>query len=390
VPRNPPPLKIFDGHNDVLLALYMPEYDPAWKARSFFELSDGGHLDLPRAQKGGFVGGFFAVWMSPDPTSRRPELNKPEAREVDRMSHDLPPAIDHSYALRLAMAMTGTLFRLEEESQGRVKVVRNVDEMQACIDTGTMAAILHFEGAEPIDPQLNALEVFYRAGLRSLGLAWSRPNAFCEGVPFGFPHSPDTGPGLTLQGKELVKRCNELGIMIDLSHLNEQGFWDVARISKAPLVATHSNAYALTPSPRNLTNRQLDAIKDSDGMVGVNFSVAFTRKDGRRNPDTPLEQLARHFDYLIKRVGPEHVGFGSDFDGTTIPNEMGDVTGLTKLVDVLRAHGFGERDLRKIGYENWLRVLRSTWKDSTRGAAAARHRAAARTASSGSRTRSGR
>ncbi len=355
MPRKNTPLKVFDGHNDVLLALYMPDGKP----RSFFESSELGHLDLPRARKGGFVGGFFAVWIAPDPTSRRPDLNKPSAD--DEMPRVLPPAIDHSYALRMAMAMTGTLYRLEEESAARLKVVRTADELRACIDTGVMAAILHFEGAEMIDPQLNALEVFYRAGLRSLGLAWSRPNAFCEGVPFAFPHSPDTGPGLTAAGKALVRRCNELGIMIDLSHLNEKGFWDVARLSKAPLVATHSNAHALCATPRNLTNRQLDAIRDADGMVGVNFSVAFTRKDGKRDADMPLEQLARHFDYLVKRVGVERVGFGSDFDGTTIPKEMGDVTGLVRLVDALRKIGFGERDLRKMGYENWLRVLKATW-----------------------------
>lgn len=355
-----PLLKIFDGHNDVLLALYMPEFDHGGKARSFFTASDTGHLDLPRALKAGFAGGFFAVWVTPDPTSRKPELQKPVADGGSPAT--LPPEIDYSFAVRMAMAEAGTLFRLEEESRGRLKVVRNVAELRTCLDTGVMAAILHFEGAEMIDPQLNSLEVFYRAGLRSLGPAWSRRNAFSEGVPFAFPSSPDTGPGLTPRGRDLIRRCNELGIMIDLSHLNEKGFWDVAKISKAPLVATHSNAHALTPSPRNLTNRQLDAIKDSDGIVGVNFAVAFTRKDGKRDPNTPLELLARHFDYLAKRVGPEHLAFGSDFDGTTIPKEMGDVTGLPKLVQILRERGFSERDLRKMGYENWLRVLKSTWK----------------------------
>ncbi len=362
MPRTRRPLKVFDGHNDVLLALYMPDHDGAGgKPRSFFEASDRGHLDLPRARKGGFVGGFFAVWVSPDPTSRKPDLRRPAGDED--MPRALPPAIDHSYALRMAMAMTGTLFRLEEESGGRLKVVRTADELRACIDTGVLAAILHFEGAEMIDPQLNALEVFHRAGLRSLGLAWSRPNAFCEGVPFAFPRSPDTGPGLTAAGKDLVRRCNELGIMIDLSHLNEKGFWDVAKLSDAPLVATHSNAHALTASPRNLTDAQLDAVMASGGIVGVNFSVAFTRKDGKRNPRTPLELLARHFDHLCERMGPEHVAFGSDFDGTTIPAEMKDVTGLVKLVQILRDRGYSERDLRRMGHENWLRVLRATWKD---------------------------
>jgi len=388
VPRNAARLKVFDGHNDVLLALYQPDYDPAWGGpRSFFERSDRGHLDLPRAKDAGFAGGFFAVWVTPDPTARKPELTQPKS------THDVPaqvPPIDHSYAVRLALAMTGTLFRLEAESAGKLKVVQNVPELRTCLESRVMAAILHFEGAEMIDPQLNSLEVFYRAGLRSLGPAWSRPNAFCEGVPYRFPSSPDTVPGLTPAGKDLIKRCNELGIMIDLSHLNEKGFWDIAKISSAPLVATHSNAHALTPSPRNLLDSQLDAIKASNGIVGINFAVAFTRKDGKRNPKTPLQLLARHFDYVCERIGPEHVAFGSDFDGTTISTEMRDVTGLTKLVQILRDRGYRERDLRKMGYENWLRVLSATWKDSGPAAAEGPHRAGERPAPSASRRRSAR
>src|SRR5207248_7858657 len=141
------------------------------------------------------------------------------------------------------------------------------------MEGGTFAAILHFEGAEAIDADLNALEVFYQAGLRSIGIVWSRPNDFAQGVPFREGTSPDTGPGLTDAGRELVRACNRLGIMLDLSHLNEQGFWDVARLSEAPLVATHSNVHAITPSTRNLTDDQLKAIKDSEGIVGLNFGV---------------------------------------------------------------------------------------------------------------------
>ena len=112
---------------------------------------------------------------------------------------------------------------------------------------GNLAAVLHIEGAEAIDPELEALEVFYAAGLRSLGPVWSRPNVFGHGVPFRFPSSPDTGPGLTDAGKELVRACNRLRIMLDLTHLNEAGFWDVAALTDAPLVATHSNVHALCP-----------------------------------------------------------------------------------------------------------------------------------------------
>jgi membrane dipeptidase len=354
-------LPIFDGHNDVLLDVYgWPRPEP----RGFFARGDKGHLDLPRAREGGFAGGFFAVWVPPDPASQRPDLHPGEQGE-EGPDVVLPPPIPQPFALRMAMSLTATLFRLEAASNGELAVVTDVGGLRRCLDRGTLAAILHFEGAEPIDTELNSLEVFYRAGLRSLGLVWSRANAFAEGVPFRFPSSPDTGPGLTPAGKELVKACNQMGIMVDLSHLNERGFWDVASITSAPLVATHSNAHALTPGTRNLLDSQLDAIRDSGGVVGVNFAVQFTREDGKKEPDTPIEALARHFSYLCDRMGPEHVAFGSDFDGATVPKELGDVTGLPRLVESLRAAGFDDPTLRKLAYENWVRVLEHTWKPAT-------------------------
>jgi membrane dipeptidase len=351
-------LPIFDGHNDVLLAVYgIGRRD---EGRSFFERGTSGHLDLPRAREGGFAGGFFAVYVTPDPAARRPAL-RPDPAAAEPWSV-LPPPVEQPFALRMAMSLSATLFRLEEESAGELRVVRDVAQLRDCLETGTLAAILHFEGAEAIDPQLNTLDVLYRAGLRSLGLVWSRPNAFAEGVPFRFQTTPDTGPGLTAAGRDLVQACNRLGILIDLSHLNERGFWDVAGLSTAPLVATHSNAHAIAPTTRNLLDAQLDAIKASGGIVGVNFAVAFTREDGENEADTPLEALARHFSYLAERMGVEHVAFGSDFDGATVPADLGDAAGLPKLVDVLRRAGFSEADLRKIGTENWLRVLERTWK----------------------------
>jgi membrane dipeptidase len=180
-------------------------------------------------------------------------------------------------------------------------------------------------------------------------------------VPFRFPHSPDTGPGLTPAGRDLVRACNRLRIMLDLSHLNEQGFWDVARLSDAPLVATHSNAHALCPTTRNLTDRQLDAINESGGMVGINFAVGFLREDGGNDADTPLETVVRHVDYLVHRVGLDGVGFGSDFNGATIPRAIGDAAGLPRLLAALRDAGYDEAALRKLTHENWLRVLRRTW-----------------------------
>lgn len=350
-------IPVFDGHNDVLLKFSREQnYD-------FFSRNENAHIDLPRAREGGFAGGFFAVFIPEQRDPNKPEPDPAPLIKRELLDIPLPPALDKDYALQTAMQVTANLFRVERQSGGAFKVVRSADELETCIKSGTIAAILHFEGAEAIDRDLDSLEVFYQAGLRSLGPVWSRPNIFAEGVPFRFPSSPDTGPGLTDAGKALVKACNEFGIMIDLSHMNEKGFWDIAEISDAPLVATHSNVHALCASTRNLTDKQLDAINETDGMVGLNFAACFLREDGANNADTPLEVMVRHIDYLVEHLGIDHVGFGSDYDGATIPNEIKDVAGLPKLMSALRSAGFDDESLRKIAHENWLRVLRKTWKN---------------------------
>jgi len=180
-------------------------------------------------------------------------------------------------------------------------------------------------------------------------------------VPFRYPSTPDTGPGLTAAGHDLVHACNELGILVDVSHLNEAGFWDVARITQAPLVATHSNAHALCPASRNLTDRQLDAIGDSGGVVGVNFGTWFLLADGADPEQVGLADIVRQVDYIAGRIGVDHVAFGSDFDGAVVPTELGGLAGLPKLVAALRDAGFDDDAVAKITHENWLRVLRATW-----------------------------
>ncbi len=223
-----------------------------------------------------------------------------------------------------------------------------------------LAAVAHVEGAEAIDPGLEALDLWHAAGLRSLGPVWSRPNAFAHGVPFAFPSSPDTGPGLTSAGRALVRRCAELGIAVDVSHLNEAGFWDIARIDEAPLIASHSGAHALCASSRNLTDAQLDAIGASGGLVGIVFAVEFIREDGRLETDTPLAAIVAHARHVADRIGAEHVALGSDFDGATMPDELGDVAGLPRLLDALQAE-FTAAEVEAIAWDNWRRVLEAAW-----------------------------
>ena len=351
-------IKIFDGHNDTLLNLHLRGRG---EGRSFFERSDIGHVDLPRARQGGFGGGFFACYV---PNPEEAGWTEEAALTITESGYEVTdaPALDPAYARRAADELVSLLFRLEAESGGSLEVARTADDVERCLESGVLAAILHFEGAENLGPDPGALGNLYEAGLRSLGLVWSRPNDYASGVPFRFPALPDTGPGLSNAGRELVRECNRLGVLIDLSHLNERGFWDVAGSSEAPLVATHSNAHALCPATRNLTDRQLAAIRDSDGMVGVNFAVAFLREDGSDDEDTPLDALAGHVDYLVERVGIERVGFGSDFDGAKVPRDLGDASGLQKLLAVLRERGYDDAVLEKLAYRNWLRVLRATWR----------------------------
>lgn len=343
---------IFDGHNDVLSKLYRAG---GMSQVTTFQTGRDGAIDLPKAQAGGFGGGFFAVYV-PSPINVEFKFE-----EMTKETYDLPlpEPIDWEDALPVAMSQAAILFEMER--QGYLKVCRTAADIRTCLQNGQMAAIFHIEGAEAIDPELHTLDVLYAAGLRSLGPVWSRPTIFGEGVPFRFPSGPDIGGGLTDHGLRLIRRCNELGIMIDLSHLNAAGFWDVARHSDAPLVATHSNALALCEHARNLTDDQLRAIAESDGMVGLNFAVAFLREDGRMLADVPLVQMLRHLDHLISILGEDRVGLGSDYDGAVVPEDVTDVSGLPRLRQAMIEHGYGEALVKKLCHENWLRVLEKTW-----------------------------
>jgi len=346
-------LGIFDGHNDSVQRLR--EYRP--DGIDFLARSTDGHLDLPRAIDGGLVGGLFAMFVPPE----HPPVND---LMITKGSYEvrLAEPLDTAYARRKTRELLTALKRLEARADGRIRIATSLNEIDSFTRAGSFAVVLHMEGADGIDADLSELEKLYRSGLRSLGLVWSRPNIFGHGVPFAWPRSPDTGPGLTPAGKDLVRACNRLGIMIDVSHLNEKGFWDVTRLSAAPVVATHACAHAICSSSRNLTDKQLDAIRESDGVVGVNFSVNDVRPDAQDDADTPLHMLTRHFHYLVDRIGIDRVAIGSDFDGATIPAAIKDASGLPSLIAALRASGFDEDSIRKIAFDNWMRVFRLTWR----------------------------
>jgi membrane dipeptidase len=342
-------LAVFDGHNDTLIHEQIALF-----ARGGM----GGHVDLPRMRAGGMRGGIFAIFTG-SPDGRGPLADRGDG--VVEYLH--PQPIDQPTAAGFALRAAGRLLALERD--GHIRVGRTTADLDAALDDPNTppVAVLHLEGAEAIDPGLEALDSWYAAGLRSLGPVWSRVNAFASGVPFVFPSSPDTGPGLTRAGVRLVERCAELGIVVDLSHLNEAGFWDVAGLAAGPLVVSHTGAHALAPCSRNLTDSQLDAVALSGGLVGIVFASLFLRADFADATDTALELIVDHARYVAGRIGVDHVAFGSDFDGATIPAALGDVAGLPRLLAAMRADGgFTDDELERICWRNWRRVLGAWWR----------------------------
>ena len=338
---------IFDGHHD---ALTRADHANLASGR------DGGHLDLPRAQAGGLRGSMWAIFCS-GPGGVDLDF---EAQPGGGYDIPLDPEVPHDFASAEATAAAGRLLALERA--GHVRVVRSIEDLDAAADgSGPHAAVMHLEGAEPLDVSLEALDAWHAMGLRSVGPVWSRPNRFGHGVPFRFPHLPDTGEGLTDAGRALVRKLNAYNMVVDLSHLNTRGFWDVASITDAPLIATHCGAHAVAPASRNLTDDQLDEIGRTNGLVGIPYIVDFLRVDGRLDADTPLTQVVAHVRHVADRIGVAHVALGSDFDGGVIPQELGDVAGLPKLLDALRAGGFTEAEVADIAWSNWRRVLAATW-----------------------------
>ena len=339
-------IPFFDGHNDTLLRLL--EAPGADKERPFIEGSKDGHIDLPRARAGGMKGGFFAMFPPPLKTG----LANVSSGGLDP---NLPPQLVIADALASTNGMASVLFRLERA--GALAVCRKPGELRAAMAQDTLAAIFHIEGAEAIDTEFRSLDVLYAAGLRSIGITWSRANAFGTGVPFRFNADPDIGPGLTDAGKELVRVCNAMGVILDLSHLNAAGFRDVAAISTHPLVATHSNVHAICPHARNLVDWQLAAIRESGGVVGLNYATGFLRPDGKFVADVGIDVLVRHVDALVEALGEDGVALGSDFDGAMMPAAIGDVTGVQKLLQALLDKGYGEELVAKIAMGNWLRMV---------------------------------
>jgi membrane dipeptidase len=260
----------------------------------------------------------------------------------------VPVAQQRHGAATHALARLDQLHLLAERLPEQFVIARTAADIEAAKANGRIAGILGLEGAEALDASLGLLRQYYRLGVRNLGLAWNHRNAACDGVG-----ERRTGGGLTEFGVQVVEECNRLGILLDLSHLAPAGVRDVLAVSRHPVIASHSNARALRDHPRNLTDEQLTAIAEQGGVVGVTFVDAFLAQPGQAT----LDDVIAHIEYMLQRIGPDHVAIGSDFDGCDPPAELADVTRYPAVTAALQARGHAEATIRKVLGENYLRIF---------------------------------
>ncbi|MEO0939184.1 MAG: membrane dipeptidase [Pseudomonadota bacterium] len=335
-------MPVFEGHNDALSRLWNKGGDPV----ELFA-QDIGHVNVPACAAGGMRGGFFAVY-SPAVRNGFFEL-APATKALP-----LPEPLEPGWATQSALAQVGIAHALQRA--GQIEIVTSKQQLEASWDAEPITCILHLEGAECIDPELLTLDALYGAGLRSLGPVWSRPNIWGHGVPFAYDTDPGTGPGLSDDGHRLARRCAELGILLDVSHLTRKGFDDIAALG-LPVIATHSNAWEICPSARNLTDDQLDIIAQSGGVAGVNFEPSFTSEAGWRTGQSTIDGQVDQFAYMLDRMGEDHVVLGSDFDGARTPQGIASAADLPRLIRAMEDRQFGAAVIDKITHGTWLRLL---------------------------------
>ncbi|GBF32703.1 microsomal dipeptidase [Desulfocucumis palustris] len=305
---------IVDAHCDTLTAM---EY----QNRRLGEESGRGHLDLPRMKRAGVNVQFFAACVGPE--------------------------YRHWATIR-ALDIIDLFYRELEANTESIEEIRTYADINRIVDNGKVAALLSIEGGDALSGELSVLRMFYRLGVRAITLTWNGRNQLADGVG-----ERRSGGGLTRRGLEVVKEMNRLGMLVDVSHLADQGFWDVLKNTDKPLIASHSNCRALCGHPRNLSDRQIRELAEAGGVIGLNFYPKFIC------PDKPsLDRLLDHAVHMASVGGVGCLGLGSDFDGIEqVTPGLEDVTKIPSLAEGLGKRGFNDGEVAMILGGNWLRVL---------------------------------
>jgi membrane dipeptidase len=267
-------------------------------------------------------------------------------------------------ALRKALDQISALISEEREQPDKISICTSIAGVDAANSSGRTGILLSFEGAEPLGSDAGLLQVFYRLGVRAIGLAWSRRNYAADGCWFG-PRREGTRGGLTAFGVDVLEEAERLGMVVDISHLNDEGVADVASFARRPFIASHSNCRALVPSMRNLTDEQIRLVADRGGVIGMNCCSAFV--SGESRSDIGPRELSEHIDHIVRVAGDDFVGLGLDCcdrlagyhvspPSVEAYDAIADHSRLPELVAVLLEKGYKEDGIVKILGGNFRRV----------------------------------
>lgn len=351
-------LMVIDGHNDVLITSVLP-------GRDIGQRMDVGHTDIPRLLDGGVDVQVFAVWSD----------DKKWQQGAFQHANDQIDALE----------------KVITQNADKIALAKSSADIERIKNEGKIAALIGVEGGNMIESSLSNLEALYQRGARYLTLTWNYNLPWATAAAIEDSKPAHEQRGLSKKGKEIIRKMNELGMMVDLSHGSKKLFYDVLAISKKPILVSHSNAAALTPHFRNLDDRQLEALKKNGGVIGVNFYAGFLdsayearvkqlyaehvgvadekmsiskqyralTKEQQYLATAPLSSLVDHIDYLVQRVGVDHVAIGSDYDGIEAPpQDLEDVSKLPNLTKALLAKGYSDQEIAKIMGLNFLRILK--------------------------------
>ncbi len=359
---------VIDGHNDAIQRIVSGE--------DLAKLTTNGHIDIPRMRSGGIDAAFFAVWVPPYNKSQ--SYSKQAVKQIEKFK------------------------QFVEKNTDQIGILMKFDDFEKFRSQKKLIGILSMEGAHPLEDNTKNLDFFYELGVRSIMPTWNNSTSWATSAT-DENQKKIKRKGLSELGKKFIKRMNELGILIDLSHSGEQTFWDIIQTSDKPVIASHSAVWEICPHIRNLKDDQIKAIAKKGGLIAITFVPWFldstfakkekelriknsklidsVKKDWKGNSLSrefiigkllmneyekilpSVETVVEHIDYIVRLVGVDYVGLGSDFDGVGIvPLGLDDVSYYPNITRKLLERGYAEKDIRKILGENFLRVLKEVLK----------------------------
>jgi len=320
-----------DMHCDTLMKAFMQ------KKNDLYNMD--GMVDIERLIKGNCMAQFFAIFMPPKGMGSRAGITMPT---------------DEEYIEGCVTAFKNTISAHPDV----FAQANNIDDINKNFAAKKVSGILTLEDGRAVEGSFENLERFFDMGIRLISFTWNFANCF------GFPNSPDKdemAKGLTEFGKEAVERMNEMGMLVDVSHLSDGGFWDVVDITKKPFVASHSNCRTLNPHPRSMTDDMIRAMADKGGVMGINFCPQFLTADIKNNVST-IQNLVDQIKCMVNVGGIDCAAVGTDLDGIGGTLEIGSADKMPLLFDALEGAGFTSDQIEKIAYKNTQRVIAETLK----------------------------